>query len=55
MEGGEYVTNHSINNMPIAWQVAGIHDFDGDGDADILIRHESGEVATWNMQNGRWR
>jgi hypothetical protein len=52
MEGGAFVVNHNLPNMPIAWEIAGTHDFDSDGDADILIRHEDGLVATWDMQNG---
>ena len=32
-----------------SWSVAGVGDFDGDGNADILWRNTSGEVSEWQM------
>jgi sarcosine oxidase delta subunit len=33
------------------WHVAGVHDFDADGDADILWRNDDGRVVTWEMED----
>ena len=30
----------------------GTEDFDSDGDADILWRHDDGTVVTWEMEDG---
>ena len=32
-----------------AWQIVGRGDYNGDGFADILWRHTSGELAMWFM------
>jgi len=37
--------------LPAKWTVQGSADFDGDGDRDLLIRHQgSGRLAVWEMQ-----
>jgi hypothetical protein len=33
----------------LAWQVASVGDFNGDGRSDILCQKGSGEVAIWEM------
>jgi hypothetical protein len=35
-----------------SWQIAGIGDFDRDGDGDILWRHDQGPNVVWDMENG---
>ena len=38
--------------VPLAWQIAGVGDLDGDGKADLLWRHtQTGDVAVW-LLNG---
>jgi hypothetical protein len=37
---------------PATYQIAGTYDFDSDGDADILFRHDSGLTVTWEMAAG---
>jgi hypothetical protein len=34
------------------WQVAGVGDFNADGGADILWRHDTGVVTIWLMDGG---
>jgi FG-GAP-like repeat len=49
--GSADVNNGSIALRPDAsWTVAGIGDFDGDGDADILWRNGNGTVSEWLMR-----
>ena len=35
--------------VPADWQIAGIGDFGGDGNADILWQNTSGQLALWQM------
>jgi hypothetical protein len=37
-----------------SWHVKGAGDFDGDGRADILWRHDDGQVAIWYMAGGEF-
>jgi hypothetical protein len=46
------VQNHNLPDVPVTWQVSGILDIDGDGDSDIVWRHDEGTVATWEMEDG---
>jgi hypothetical protein len=39
--------------VPIAWTIAKVGDFEGDGEADLLWRETtSGAVALWFMNGG---
>jgi hypothetical protein len=46
---GGFVNNDATTllNVPTDWQVAGSGDFNGDGYADILWRHQDGRVTNW--------
>ncbi len=36
--------------VPLAWQIVGVRDLDGDGKADLVWRHsQTGDVAVWLM------
>ena len=35
------------------WYIAGTDDFNGDGKADILLRHDNGTVALWTMNGAQ--
>ena len=38
------------SNVPLAWQVVGLGDLDGDGKADLVWRGmQTGDVAVWLM------
>ena len=52
MEDGAYVQNHNIAFASTGWTIEGSGDFDADGDADIIWRHNEGAVVTWEMENG---
>jgi hypothetical protein len=52
MQGGDLVTNHGLPGAGLSWQIEGIEDFDSDGDADILWRHDEGQVVVWDMEDG---
>jgi hypothetical protein len=38
--------------VDVTWKVKGVGDFNGDGRADILWRHDGGQVAIWLMTGG---
>jgi hypothetical protein len=46
------VVNHNLPAVGSGWRIRGTHDFDEDGDADLLWRHDNGTVVTWQMENG---
>jgi hypothetical protein len=54
MEDGRLVGTHSIAFASTGWQIEGTGDFGGDGDSDILWRHQDGLVVTWEMQGGEF-
>jgi ELWxxDGT repeat protein len=49
ISGGTLTSGGAAVAPDASWSIAGISDFNGDGNADILWRNSSGEVATWLM------
>ena len=51
--GGAFVDNGGFgaNLLDASWQVAGIGDFNGDGNDDLLWRHTTGEIGQWQGQS----
>jgi hypothetical protein len=50
--GFEGNDQNALVDVPIAWQVAGVGDFNGDGRDDILWRHgDTGMLSDWLGQN----
>ena len=39
----------NVAQVDLAWGVAGVADFDGDGKADILWRKDDGAASIWRM------
>ena len=50
MEGGAFVVNHNLPQVSTNFQIAGTEDFDSDGDADIVWRHDEGLLVTWEIE-----
>ncbi len=48
-DDGGFAANfaNSAANVATSWQVVGTGDFDGDGNDDILWRHDSGLITNW--------
>jgi ELWxxDGT repeat protein len=49
ISGGTLTSGGAAVAPDASWSIAGVSDFNGDGNADILWRNSSGEVATWLM------
>ena len=51
-DNGAFFSNHAVAtySLPTAWYVAGTGDFNGDGRADLLLRHDNGAVTNWTGQ-----
>jgi ELWxxDGT repeat protein len=49
ISGGTLTSGGAAVAPDASWSIAGISDFNGDGNADILWRDTSGEVAAWLM------
>jgi len=55
MDGATYLSNNFLPDAPLVWAIAGVADFDNDGNSDILWRHTGdGRNVTWYM-NGATR
>jgi len=53
MNATNFVRSDSLLGAPNAgrvWRVAGLADFNGDGDADLLLRHKNGYLVVWFMR-----
>jgi hypothetical protein len=49
------VTSQNAGTTPqTSWHVKGAGDFDGDGRADILWRHDNGQIVIWYMASGEF-
>jgi 6-phosphogluconolactonase (cycloisomerase 2 family) len=51
-DGTVATADHDLLPVPDNWRITGAGDFDGDGDADILWRHEQGSVVAWELEDG---
>jgi 6-phosphogluconolactonase (cycloisomerase 2 family) len=51
-DGTAAVASQDLPVVSDNWQIAGTGDFDGDGDDDILWRHEQGSVVAWEIEDG---
>ena len=49
MAGGAIGGGGSPGSPGTDWSIAGLGDFNGDGKADIVWRHTSGQVYIWYM------
>ena len=52
MDGTTLIDFGSPGTLSTAWYVAGIGDFNGAGQADILWRNIDGDVMLWFMEGG---
>jgi FG-GAP-like repeat len=52
MEGRDLLATRNFGSVATTFQIAGTGDFDGDGDSDIVWRHQEGHVVTWDMEDG---
>ena len=46
---GGFASNHAVATytLPLTWQVSDVGDYNGDGYADLALRHDNGTVSTW--------
>jgi ELWxxDGT repeat protein len=49
VSGGSLTSNGAVVAPDSSWSVAGISDFNGDGNADVLWRRTDGTLSTWIM------
>ena len=49
MDGANIVSNQSIATPSNAWKIQDVGDYNADGFSDVLWRHNSGQVAMWEM------
>ena len=55
MDGRRHLTGHGAADLPsdLAWSLAGIGDFDGNGRDDVLLRHDDGRWYFYPMEGRR--
>jgi VCBS repeat protein len=54
VSGAVVTANTELGTVPSSFQIDGTGDFDGDGDADILWRHDDGLTVIWELENGNF-
>jgi hypothetical protein len=52
MHDGGLAATHRLPDVGTSWEIEGTHDFDSDGDSDVLWRNDTGQVVVWGMQDG---
>ena len=52
---GSTVTPSPQEPVDRQWKIQGIGDFDGDGNADMLLRHTNGSISIWFMDGSTLR
>lgn len=48
-EGNQVLTANNVGLLDNSWQLHGAADFNGDGNGDLLWRHDDGGLAIWTM------
>ena len=52
-KNGVLSSSYYLPTMPVAWHIAGVGDFNGDGSADLVWENTStGQRAIWLLKNG---
>lgn len=53
MSGRKQVWGEALGSGPVdaAWRMAGVGDFNGDGDRDLVWQHTDGSLAVWLMRS----
>jgi subtilisin family serine protease len=52
MNGTQFLRSSFLNNgvaAGLGWEIAGVGDFNDDGEGDILWQHQDGRLAAWTM------
>jgi hypothetical protein len=52
VDGIVVVGERDVGLAPVGFQIRAVGDFDGDGDADLLLRDDDAAVVTWELENG---
>jgi Bacterial Ig-like domain/FG-GAP-like repeat len=53
VSGLSSTSNLPVSNVSLAFQIAGTDDFNGDGKADIVWRHDTGVLSLWSMNGSQ--
>jgi hypothetical protein len=49
MNGNQIVSNQAVANPGNEWHVAAVGDYNGDDLSDVVMQHDSGSLALWQM------